>query len=212
MGWRGGVRPPRWSRFGQNMYPGFSGTRDLLIEKSIRTHGVINSAPNLLADVGFPASRASLSFVSCPPVTSPLSSLATLPHTKERDIDILTAFYCNARSLRNNLTELHDLLYSKRFKLLCFTESWLSGGEFNDGVLDPQSKFNIYRWDRKARWPGGGVCIFINKELNSCLNEIDRTAFPQAEVISVKIFFGVAVQITVICAYIPLQIINEIVL
>jgi len=34
-------------------------------------------------------------------------------------------YYCNARSLRCKLTDLHDLLCNGQFQVICFTESWL---------------------------------------------------------------------------------------
>ena len=54
------------------------------------------------------------------------NNIAFLSCAQETENVILAAFYCNARSLRNNLTELHDLLYSGKFEFLCFSESWLN--------------------------------------------------------------------------------------
>jgi hypothetical protein len=48
------------------------------------------------------------------------------------ELELLNVYYCNARSLRNNLGELHDLLYSGKFKIICFAESWLCSKLFND--------------------------------------------------------------------------------
>ena len=115
--------------------------------------------------------------------------------------ELYTAFYCNARSLRNNLAELHATLYSGNYKILCFTETWLCS-YFNDAQLDPQGLFNIYRRDRKSQRPAGGVCIFISKNFHSMLSEISLSEFEDAEVVAVKVLTGAATHVTFICAYI----------
>ena len=71
----------------------------------------------------------------------------------------------NARSLVNKLPELHYALYSDaEFDCLLFTESWLTD-EITDCMLDPESRYQVLRCDRKAG-KGGGVCAFIKRSFH----------------------------------------------
>ena len=117
-------------------------------------------------------------------------------------LELYTAYYCNARSLRNNLTELHALLYSGTYTILCFVETWLCS-IFSDSQLDPQGLFNIYRRDRKSQRPAGGVCIFISINLHSMHSEINLSEFEDAEVVAVNVLASAVTHITSICAYVP---------
>ena len=138
-------------------------------------------------------------FMPCPPA---VENKALSPKTGI-ELALLNVYYCNARSLRNNLGELHDLLYSGKFKIICFAESWLCSKLFNDAILDPRSLFNIYRRDRISHWPAGGVCIFISKSVQSFENEIDRQMFPDAEIVSVCAIFPDNLKLIIVCVYLP---------
>ena len=80
-------------------------------------------------------------------------------------------YICNARSLKNKVTALHDLIYDVNVshKIFCFTESWLHPN-FADNLLDPKNLYNIIRCDR-VTGRGGGVCMFAHKELD--INPVD---------------------------------------
>jgi len=114
----------------------------------------------------------------------------------------ISVYYCNARSLRNNLAELHVKLYEENYGVVCITETWLCS-KFTDGMLDPNNKFNIYRRDRSARWPAGVVCIFIDRMFNSCLNPIDSARFPNSEIIASNIYLAHNIRLCFICTYLP---------
>src|ERR1051325_382521 len=74
--------------------------------------------------------------------------------------------YFNARSVRSNLTALHNLLYSFEYQIICISETWLDDN-FINSLLDPDNKYSIYRKDRADGVRGGGVCIFVQRNLNS---------------------------------------------
>jgi len=115
---------------------------------------------------------------------------------------MLSAFYCNVRSLRNSLAELHLKLYTDKYNVLCFTETWLCN-KFTNGMLDPRSQFNIYRRDRTSVWPGGCVIIFIHKSLQSSLHSIDGSCFPNTESIAAHIYLATGLKICISCVYLP---------
>jgi len=115
---------------------------------------------------------------------------------------VISVFYCNARSLKNCLTDLHFKLYSENFQILCFSETWLCPN-FTNSMLDNQSSYNIYRRDRNSKFPSGGVCIFIHKSLQSYINSTDNSKFPDSEIVAADVFFTAEFKITVICSYIP---------
>ena len=81
-------------------------------------------------------------------------------------INKLKFYYCNSRSLMNKLPELHDLLYSENYCVLCFTETGLCE-KVTDGLLDPCRSCDLFRCDRKAVRPAGSVIIAVNKKLNA---------------------------------------------
>ena len=64
--------------------------------------------------------------------------------------------------------------------MLCFSELWLSE-KVTDGMLDPASHFNIYRFDRIDGY--GGVCIFISKDIPSRANINYNNIIPGVEFI-----------------------------
>jgi len=108
-------------------------------------------------------------------------------------------YYCNARSLKNKLSDLHALLYSNRYSIICFSESWLSL-VVSDGILDPRGLYNIYRKDREDGFPG--VVIFVSKYIDSVPIPIKQNNCSNAELIgiSVKCF---DLSIDVYCLYCP---------
>ena len=109
--------------------------------------------------------------------------------------------YFNARSLRSKLCNLHDLLYSCNFHVLCITETWLDDSIPN-GLLDPKGLFTIYRFDRPSENLGGGVCVLINRQLKSYLIDIDYSAFFNAEIVACNICFK-DFKRSLICCYCP---------
>ena len=71
------------------------------------------------------------------------------------------ALLFNARSLKNKLPDLHQLIYSSNEPRMTFiSETWLSCSVTNS-MLDPRHHFNIFRCDRPGR-SGGGVCAMIS--------------------------------------------------
>ena len=54
----------------------------------------------------------------------------------------------NTRSVKNKLSFIQSLVYSKSFHLLCITETWLSS-DIADNEILPQG-YTIYRRDRSS--------------------------------------------------------------
>ena len=67
----------------------------------------------------------------------------------------------NAQSIVNKLTELHHVLYVDNCDCVLITETWLNE-DITNGLLDPQSHYNIVRKDRSSG-RGGGVCALVRK-------------------------------------------------
>jgi hypothetical protein len=130
------------------------------------------------------------------------ASASTVKSSVESKSKSISVYYCNARSIRNNLAELHVKLYDEKYSVLCFCESWLCSN-FTNGMLDYQNKFNIYRRDRSAKWPAGGVCIFIEKSFDSCLNPVDNVRFPNSEIVAANIYLSPEIKLCIICTYLP---------
>jgi len=61
----------------------------------------------------------------------------------------------------NKLAELHHVLHAGKYDCILITETWLNENIAN-GLLDPQSHYNIVRKDRSGG-RGGGVCALVRK-------------------------------------------------
>ena len=146
----------------------------------------------------FVPSSSKLNYTSASTASKPIFRAASLGPP----VEVYSAFYVNVCSLRNSLAELHLKLYTDKFNVLCFTETWLCS-KFTNGMLDPQSQFNLYRRDRPSVWPGGGVLIFIHKSLQSSLHSIDGSCFPNSESIAAHIHLASGLKICIACVYLP---------
>lgn len=71
----------------------------------------------------------------------------------------------NARSIVNKLCELHYVLYSENYDIVCITETWLHSN-INSGLLDPRQQYHITRKDRSGSQHGGGVAIFVKRDIS----------------------------------------------
>jgi hypothetical protein len=83
--------------------------------------------------------------------------------------------------------ELHFLLYSGNFDIICVTESWLIP-EIGKGFLDPENIFDVLRYDRVGS-RGGGICIFIRKKGLTSLHVETETLYPNLEIICFDLVF-----------------------
>ena len=93
----------------------------------------------------------------------------------------------NARSVCNKLLELHYLLYGHDYDVILTTETWLNA-KVPNSILDPDSQYNVVRYDRPRDTTGGGVCAFVRKSLH--VVEVDVNAFyPSLEICGFDLHF-----------------------
>ena len=97
---------------------------------------------------------------------------------------ILNVFYCNVRSVKNKLLELHEILYALDFNIIVLTESWLSP-LLSNGILDPKGLFNIYRKDRAHGYCD--VCIFVSTQFQSYIIDIDIKLYGEEELVGCRV-------------------------
>ena len=88
------------------------------------------------------------------------------------DIFTLKLFYCNARSLKNKVNSLQYLLGSNQYDILAFVETWV-GSNIDDVTLvgSENSRYIVFRNDRKFTGKGGGAALFIDRKYNPLLIE-----------------------------------------
>ena len=79
--------------------------------------------------------------------------------------DQLKCVLINARSLKNKLPKLYELLYSCSVDCVFITETWLNNN-ITSGLLDPDNKYEVMRNDR-LQLSGGGVCAIVKKCLHT---------------------------------------------
>ena len=93
--------------------------------------------------------------------------------------NLLSCFYFNARSIKNKLYHLHFEIYGDKAPDIIFIcESWLNSTVTN-AMIDPQSNFSIYRYDRVTS-EGGGVAVLIKNRLGSIQFDLYQN-FPEVE-------------------------------
>ena len=102
------------------------------------------------------------------------------------NVSSFICYYCNAQSIKNKLSDLHDLLYSFEFNVVLLSETWLITN-LTDALLDPRGLFTIFRKDRVLR-AGGGVCILVLNDSNThtSIISIDYDQFP-AEIVGCRL-------------------------
>ena len=123
----------------------------------------------------------------------------------------LDFMYFNARSIKNKLAELHSILYHDNISVICISESWLTS-DMSAGLIDPKSKYTIYRCDRKNR-DGGGVCILVSKQLNSTVIDCTTNLTGSYELIGCRLHsegqLNLTCDITIFCVYLPPDIASD---
>lgn len=95
----------------------------------------------------------------------------------------LSCIFFNARSLRNKLGDLKDLLQTLLYDVVLVFETWLSDKD-SDALLISLTDFNVFRCDRPSR--GGGVCIFVRRSF-SCMQVSLPPIFDPLEVTAMDI-------------------------
>ena len=88
-----------------------------------------------------------------------------------------TIFFSNTRSMVNKLDELHASISTNNCDIAIITESWLSPHISDDLISLPN--FATIRKDRPEDQRGGGLCTYINNNLNFL--ELDYLSDPQFE-------------------------------
>jgi hypothetical protein len=104
---------------------------------------------------------------------------------KGRKIDelkIFRFFYCNARSLKNKLSELKLILSEEIYELIFFTESWLNPKIMSEKLTE-NTNYILIRQDRNCR--GGGVCCFLKN--NIIFNDLKSGSFEGIDHLSFSI-------------------------
>jgi hypothetical protein len=90
---------------------------------------------------------------------------------KDGTCAVVKCILLNARSIVNKLRKLHCSLYDNDYQIVVITESWLNSS-VPDGMLDPESKYHVFRRNRQTSI-GGGVCIFVRKHLSAGEVQLD---------------------------------------
>ena len=105
----------------------------------------------------------------------------------------------NARSIKNKLPELHQLIYSSPLQFVFFTESWLND-DVTSSMLDPDGQFHVFRRDRHGR-SGGGVCALISKSIKCFQIDQFLSNDNQCEFLCIDVEFNSATKYRFIVVY-----------
>lgn len=92
----------------------------------------------------------------------------------------------NARSLVNKVQDLHCLLASHRYDVVCVTETWLRD-DVDDCILIGGTEYSIYRKDRCDR-VGGGVCVFVNNRTVKSVRVSVQQIYVDLELLAIDVF------------------------
>lgn len=111
-----------------------------------------------------------------------------LPNRQHSDINfseysLLPIYYNNVRYITNKKNICMRIELSL-FKILCFTETWLTSLQ-SSSVYFP-SQFNVYRCDRiAASRRSGGVAILVHSKYHSRQIKLERS--PQCECLAIEV-------------------------
>lgn len=79
----------------------------------------------------------------------------------------VSMYYQNVRGLRTKASILYRNVCVNSYDIICFTESWLNDGFFNNELFD--DRYVVWRRDRNyavtEQKKGGGVLIAVNREI-----------------------------------------------
>ena len=78
----------------------------------------------------------------------------------------------NARSIKNKLADLYEIIYTDNYDCIFITESWLND-TIPNSLLDPENRFHVIRDDRVER-QGVGVCVLIAKTYSTVEIQLDK--------------------------------------
>lgn len=95
--------------------------------------------------------------------------------------------HLNAQSLKNDFTEIRELLLSSSCDVVGVTETWLSPNDSDDLIYIPG--YTIIRKDRITATWGGGVCIYIKNNLNFSTITVSNNS-PAIEQLWIKLMFN----------------------
>ena len=125
------------------------------------------------------------------------------PVVLQAHINDLSITLFNARSLVNKLENLHTMLLSCAYDIICVSETWLNA-RIPDSLLLVNSSYVVYRCDRLST--GGGVAIFVRSVLKCAAIVVLPSPF---ETIGVDIFVTPKLVISVYCVYISPALSND---
>ncbi len=103
----------------------------------------------------------------------------------------------NARSLRNKMSEVSQLVFDNSIHLLAVSESWL-GPTISDNLISLNGFQAPYRKDRNEQ--GGGVCVYASNLL-PCKRRTDLER-PDLEMVWIEVFYN-KLSVLVGCCYRP---------
>ena len=85
----------------------------------------------------------------------------TLQSNKEKsNDDKISCWYTNATSLNNKINEISAICSTSKIDLMFISETW-----FDSNSLPQIPGYTVYRQDRITGRVGGGVCIYVNENL-----------------------------------------------
>lgn len=97
----------------------------------------------------------------------------------------LPTYYNNVRCITNK-RNIHMKIELSVFKVLCFTETWLSE-ELSSSAYFP-NQFSVYRCDRvEAARRSGGVAILVHRSFKSRLLPLNIETDPDCEFVAVEV-------------------------
>lgn len=107
---------------------------------------------------------------------APMHSLTTLPHLNESTP--LKGLMFNSRSIRNKMDEVRSLAITEHFDIIAVTETFIDTTNI-DLISEYQiDNFKLFTHDRVGR-RGGGVALYVRKDLQPVLKDINHERVEQ---------------------------------
>lgn len=113
----------------------------------------------------------------------------------------LSIIHFNACSLKHKFEKIKDLFSDVKtnFKVIAVTETWLTDTNVNDVQIEGYNLIYQNRTNKR----GGGVAIYIDKNLNCKIVEQKTTLTDLMEVLTIEIMLDTDKNMIVSCIYRP---------
>ena len=130
-----------------------------------------------------------------------VEDVANHTHTSEN----ISVVHVNIRSLRKNLDSFKEFIEESNnaFNIICVSETWCSNDEIATNSSLHLKNFKTIPFERKAKKRGGGVLIYVNKNINHKIRSDLSISNCDIEILTIELLNPHSKNILISCVHKP---------